>query len=445
MLSRFFRFIKHAFALIRANKLFSTIYIAGTAVAIASVMVVAIFVNILVADISPESNRSRTLYLTSYYRKASMSNGEWLYTQFSTMAIDSCFRKMECVEAVTGFMSYLHYLDYKVSDMDGQHEMPASFTPTNTDFFRLYDFTFLSGRPFSEQEFQEGERVCVITERMAKALSVETGSSLLLSDKPFRIVGVIKTVSYMLMNAAADIYLPYKVEGIGLYPERQTNIPYSGNLDVCILLRKGFTHQDFVRELEPLRQRFEAVASSQTGEETGWRVFSDSHFFRYITFFHSRGGEESTTLKAMNLMPIALLMLLFLPLPAVNLSGLVSNRMEARRAEMGIRKAFGAKLRWLLNEVINENLILTLLGGAAGWLLAWLFISLMRHTRELQAMFISEDSKSYDFSLDPAMFFTPTLFLIAFLCCVVLNLMAALIPSWRSLRKPIVESLNQKR
>ena len=445
MLSRFFRFIKHAFALIRANKLFSTIYIAGTAVAIASVMVVAIFVNILVADISPESNRSRTLYLTSYYRKASMSNGEWLYTQFSTMAIDSCFRKIECVEVVTGFLSYLHYLDYKVSDMDGQHEMPASFTPTNTDFFRLYDFTFLSGRPFSEQEFQEGERVCVITERMAKALSVETGSSLLLSDKPFRIVGVIKTVSYMLMNAAADIYLPYKVEGIGLYPERQTNIPYSGNLDVCILLRKGFTHQDFVRELEPLRQRFEAVASSQTGEETGWRVFSDSHFFRYITFFHSRGGEESTTLKAMNLMPIALLMLLFLLLPAVNLSGLVSNRMEARRAEMGIRKAFGAKRRWLLNEVINENLILTLLGGAAGWLLAWLFISLMRHTRELQAMFISEDSKSYDFSLDPAMFFTPTLFLIAFLCCVVLNLMAALIPSWRSLRKPIVESLNQKR
>ena len=43
------------------------------------------------------------------------------------------------------------------------------------------------------------------------------------------------------------------------------------------------------------------------------------------------------------------------------------------------------------------------------------------------------------------MFFTPTLFLVAFLCCAVLNLMAALIPAWHSLRKPIVESLNQKR
>lgn len=449
--------VRHAVALIRADKLFSTIYIAGTAVAIASAMVVAIFVNILLADIPPESNRSRTLYLNSYYRKASMSNGEWLYTNFSTEAIDSCFRRMECVEAVAGFMSYLLYLDYKVSDMDGQHELPVSFTPTNTDFFRLYDFTFLSGRPFSEQEFQDGERVCVITERLAKSLGLTPnpsplshgrgagGEALLLADKPFRIVGVVKTVSYMLMNAAADVYIPYKVEGIGLHPEQQTNIPYSGNLDVHILLRKGFTQQDFVRELEPWRQRYEAVASSQTGEETGWRVWADSHFFRYISFFSSRGQEESTTLKVMNLMPIALLMLLFLLLPAVNLSGLVSNRMEARRAEMGIRKVFGAKRRWLLQEVINENLVLTLLGGAAGWLLSWLFISLMRHTREFQTLFVSEDSKSFELSLDPAMFFTPTLFLIAFLCCAVLNLMAALIPAWRSLRKPIVESLNQKR
>lgn len=52
---------------------------------------------------------------------------------------------------------------------------------------------------------------------------------------------------------------------------------------------------------------------------------------------------------------------------------------------------------------------------------------------------------SNDISLDFRMFFTPTLFLVAFLCCAVLNLMAALIPAWHSLRKPIVESLNQKR
>ena len=46
------KIIRHAFALIREDKLFSTIYVAGTAVAIASAMVVAIFLNIKLADIS---------------------------------------------------------------------------------------------------------------------------------------------------------------------------------------------------------------------------------------------------------------------------------------------------------------------------------------------------------------------------------------------------------
>ena len=49
------------------------------------------------------------------------------------------------------------------------------------------------------------------------------------------------------------------------------------------------------------------------------------------------------------------------------------------------------------------------------------------------------------YSLNYQMFVTPTLFLVVFLCCAVLNLMVALIPAWRSLKNPIVESLNQKR
>ena len=71
MLSKFILFLRHAFALIRADKLFSTIYIAGTAVAIASAMVVAIVLNIMLADIAPEVNRSRTLYTVNTFIKES--------------------------------------------------------------------------------------------------------------------------------------------------------------------------------------------------------------------------------------------------------------------------------------------------------------------------------------------------------------------------------------
>ena len=159
----------------------------------------------------------------------------------------------------------------------------------------------------------------------------------------------------------------------------------------------------------------------------------------------SSTGDQDLSMKAKELMLPALLMLLFLLLPAINLSGLVSNRMEARRAEMGIRKAFGGKRRTLLNEVIHENLVLTLLGGAVGWLLSWLFITAVSNTEVVHSMFRGLSQVGIEPSLDFRMFFTPTLFLAAFLCCAVLNLMAALLPAWHSLRKPIVESLNQKR
>ena len=43
------------------------------------------------------------------------------------------------------------------------------------------------------------------------------------------------------------------------------------------------------------------------------------------------------------------------------------------------------------------------------------------------------------------MLFSPLIFVIGLVVCIVLNLMAALIPAWLSLRNPIVESMNEKK
>ena len=43
------------------------------------------------------------------------------------------------------------------------------------------------------------------------------------------------------------------------------------------------------------------------------------------------------------------------------------------------------------------------------------------------------------------MFFGPTVFAIALLVCCVLNVLAATLPAWLSLRKPIVESMMIKK
>ena len=145
-MSKFFLFLRHAIALVRDDKLFSAIYIAGTAVAIASAMVVAIVLNIMLADIRPEVNRSRTLYLYNTFKKASQE--EEHIESSSTLAIDSCFKKLKCVEAVAGIADAYTVVGIRAFDTSGQQSVPVTLLDVNPDFFRLYEFSFTSGRPF---------------------------------------------------------------------------------------------------------------------------------------------------------------------------------------------------------------------------------------------------------------------------------------------------------
>ena len=59
------RYFRQALALMREEKLYSAMYIAGTALAVAFVMLIAEVYYIKMADIAPEVNRSKTYYLAA--------------------------------------------------------------------------------------------------------------------------------------------------------------------------------------------------------------------------------------------------------------------------------------------------------------------------------------------------------------------------------------------
>ena len=64
------RYFRQALALIREERLYSAMYIAGTALAVAFVMLIAEVYYVKVADIEPEVHRSTTYKLTHFaYQK----------------------------------------------------------------------------------------------------------------------------------------------------------------------------------------------------------------------------------------------------------------------------------------------------------------------------------------------------------------------------------------
>ena len=137
----------------------------------------------------------------------------------------------------------------------------------------------------------------------------------------------------------------------------------------------------------------------------------------------------------MNIITIMVLLIV----PAINLSGLTLSRMRKRLPEVGLRKAFGASRRELMVQILSENMLYSILGGIFGLILSYLSAYFMRDML-FGNMFTSSLQGANQ--VNATFLLSPTIFLLAFLFCFVLNLLSAGIPAWRTAKKNIINSLN---
>ena len=420
-------YLRQALATMREEPLYSAMYIAGTALAIAFTMIIAEIYYVKVADIAPEVNRSKTYYLPFMGKNSDEGTAEII----SPDVFRDLFQKMQTPESVTGVVNlWASALPY-MKLADGIHDCAVKVRMTEPGFFDFYRYRFIEGAPFTQDDFDSRRRVCVVTEEVMKKLN--GSDSLILDNRPYRICGVVETPSALTELASTDIIVPWTAEGLfARYHVRYEDMP----VDVYFAV-KASRRKAFMQELREVQARYNAMHPSDPVD-----IFSElkSHYatvWRNLNFlFDVYDGSIWWYVAA------AILLLLFVP--ALNLSSMVASRMERRLPEMAVRKAFGAKRRTLLAQVIMENLVLTLIGGLVGLCLAW------------AALYGWRDWVFYAFSEDPTlmdavpvlkgeMLFGPAVFGIALLVCCVLNVLAATVPAWLSLRKPIVESMMIKK
>ena len=421
--------------MMREEKLYSAMYIAGTALAIAFTMLIAEVFYVKVADIAPEVRRSTTYYLDDMTQWDKEDDQTTELKNISYEMYRDLFQKMQTPDCMAAEMEMWSTLDITLAD--SVHEYSVKGRLTDTGFFRLYQFHFIEGAPFTQDDYDNGRNNVVITEELREQLfghgQKAIGQTLTLDHHTSRICGVVETPSALTEKCVADIWMPCTVED-PLRDRGLHNMVMSMHLAFSVPAVK---RDAFLQELKDIEARYNALHKEepvtmtdrlQTHYEQVWHdigyVFNawDVSLFWYVT-------------------PSILLLLL---VPALNLSGMVASRMERRLPEMAIRKAFGAKRRTLLGEVIMENLVLTIIGGSAGLCLAW---TALYGWRDWVFYVFSESDNLYGTVplLKGEMFFGPAVFVIALLVCSVLNVLAATLPAWLSLRKPIVESMMIKK
>lgn len=432
-------YLKQAWALLRQNPLFSTLYIVGTGLAIAMTMLVAEIYYVQLAPVYPEQNRARTLYLT---QASFQSEGTQWYGNFSYAAYRDWVLPLKNKKLVTASLAPWNLESGYIQPGDRSGDFLVQTKQVDPAFFRVYTFRFLAGNPFTESDLEGGIHTAVIADDVARRLfgsaEAAVGQTFSLDFVRYRVCGVVRSGSYLTPKSYAQVYRPYTV--IDGYREASSpQFPYVGGFEFTFLVKDD-------AQADALRAEIADVVRRLNLEHKGeWQMnLWEQPTSHALSVFQAYPSQEFSFWAKVRFFGLLLLVLLLVP--ALNLSGLIASRMESRLAEMGVRKSFGAGRRQLLGQVMWENLLLTLLGGLLGLVLAWVFLYAGREwVFTLLQDYAGSMPEGVNAYVSGEMLFAPLVFLCAFVLCVLLNLLSALLPAWVSLRKPIVYSLFERR
>lgn len=418
--------------LLRQNPLFSSIYIVGTALSVALVMVMFILFYVKFAPIYPEGNRNRTLVL-KYVQATSLTEvHSWNGGGVSPRISQDILRNLP------------HLEDYALTceEYEGRAALTKQAAPVqvsskyvNDGFWRVFTFRFLSGKPFSKEEVESAMPVAVISERLARRLfgtEEAVGSQFLFNGQELKVTGVVREVSWVTPATAADVWLPMTRHEVAAYFRNDAQLV--GNLSLYMTAPTASDKDALRQEVNDAFRRYNTSC-----KEFKYEIFGQPDDYWKSCFRVSYEMDIDSALR-----PFVYFLLALLLIPALNLGGIVASRVDNRMSELGIRKAYGASNGWLLRQILKENLLFTSLGSLLGLLLSFLCIRLSSDwLMTLLDADISVSIPAPEFTF--GMLFQPAVFGAAVFFCLLLNLLSALLPALLSLRKSVVELLHQKR
>lgn len=424
------QYLQQSWQLIKENPVLSGITIFGTAIAITMIMVMVMVYQIDNSNMTPELNRDRTLYVSNMSSQRKSGKGTSNSCVGRGLA-EKALKPVTSAEAVSMFSK--PYIPVHVKQAGAKKAFNYDFMTTDAEFWHVFQFSFVAGKPYTKSDVASTLKKVVVCEKLAKDVFSKTdvvGEVCLIDYMPFTIVGVVKNVSTAMHHTYAHLWIP-----IG----SKDNIPdendgANGVFEVAILAKDKKDFPAIRAEVEQLRQKFEADPFPY---KLNYRNQPDTHFENNFRF----AANVTPNIKGEVRRYIIVLLLIIL-VPAINLFDLNNSQMRKRLAELGVRKAYGATRRDIVLQVLSQSLVQTLIGGALGLLLA---IVSSYFLKEMLLGSIYTVMYKGDLSISLWQLVEPMTFVLAFLFCLLINLLSSLIPALKVARRNIVVSLNIKK
>lgn len=423
-----FELLRQTWAQLRTQRMLTVLSITGSALSIFLIMVAVIMQEVKVMPFAPESNRDRFLHakngsVVRLDHEELQSNGGVSYKSALEL-----YGKLKKPEAVTIYRSYTEACAVAVP---GGQSCTADQLCTDAEFWKVFDFSFISGKPYNKAEFDAGMPMAVITESIARKLYGSTdaaGREMLVNYAPYRIAGVVKDVSPLADCAYAQVWVPASA---GNDMENTWCGDLMGSFCATILAKSTDDFDAIHSEVQESYRQYNKELEPQ-----GWKFVSRNRPYTQAknavgSYANVEPDEDAARLQQY------IIYLVLLLVPAINLSSMTDSRLRRRMAENGVRRAFGCTRPEMFGQLVGENLLITIAAGIIGWILSIAFAMLYGGF-----LFRGINSDAIP-TVDVGMLVRPSIFLTAILFCFILNLLSSSLPAWRASRRDIVEALRK--
>lgn len=405
-------YIKIAIAVLKRRKFFTFISLFGISFSLAILMVLTSVLDHLVSASYPDVHRERSLYSMTLKLTDPKEQGQRT-GPFSYHFLHTYVESMKTPEAVAISSVFTPSNTYV-----NNRKLVIDIKYTNAGFWRVLQFRFLEGKPYTQAQIDAGERVAVITEHTRDRYfgkGVTAAGKILETDNvQYRVAGVVQSVPVTQIFAYADMFLPWTVSA-----QHTGNKGYNG-MFIPILLAPS-------KKDVPAMQAEYAHQMSKVPMPHEHFTEMESFAKPYLTTFtRMLLGKHNSDGTSKLMIYLGAFLLFFMLLPTLNLVNLNLSRILERASEIGVRKAFGASSGTLVIQFIVENVILTLIGGLIGVVLSFAVIAILNQAELLSHVHLALNYKVLGVSLVLCLFF---------------GCMSGVYPAWRMSRMQIATAL----
>jgi len=248
------------------------------------------------------------------------------------------------------------------------------------------------------------------------------GKTLRLNNRQFQVIGVApESFKGTKFGLSMDFWAPMAMVGelsgsADLLTSRDSHW-----LTILGRLKPGVGVSQASAEMNAISLRLNQAYIDERSNNTQAKV---------VTEIDGRWGEAATVIKTGGMLAMAIVALVLL-IACANVANLLLARAAARRKEIGIRLALGASRARLIRQLLTESLLLSLIGGGLGLLLANWMTDLMQGFIPVLQYNVVEDF----FALDSrALMFTLVI-------SVATGIVFGLAPAWNSSNPDVVPVL----